>query len=145
MKKYILASTSPRRRELLKSMGIDFEIISPRYDENIINKIFNYKLVESIAENKALSVRKDIDFPAIIISADTVVINNDIVLGKPKDFDDALRMLKMLNNKTHKVVTSVCLIDTSLNKKLIKSETSEVTFNDLSIDDLKNYIYEFKP
>lgn len=145
MKKYILASTSPRRRELLKSAGISFEIMPPHYDENIINKIFSYQLVENIAENKALSVQRYINFPAIIISADTVVINNDIVLGKPKDFDDALRMLTALNNKTHKVVTSVCIIDTDTDKKLIKCETSEVTFNNIPIDDLKKYIYDFKP
>ena len=145
MKKYILASTSPRRRELLKKTGINFEIKAPNFDENIINKVFSYQLVENIAENKAISVKKDINYPAIIISADTVVINNDIILGKPKDFDDALRMLTSLNNKTHKVVTSVCIIDTSFNKKIIKSETSEVTFNNIPIDNLKKYIYEFKP
>jgi septum formation protein len=145
MKKYILASTSPRRRELLKTAGIDFEVQSPDFDENILNKTFSYKLVEDIAENKALSVQKKLNYPAVIISADTVVINNNIVLGKPKDFDDALKMLQALNGKTHKVVTSVCIIDNQNKKKLVKSETSEVTFNNLPITDLKNYINDFKP
>ena len=145
MKKFILASTSPRRRELLKNTGIDFEVKSPDFDENILNKQFSYNLVKNIAENKALSVKRKINYPAVIISADTVVINNDIILGKPKDFDDALNMLKALNNKTHKVVTSVCVIDTGTNKKIIKSETSEVTFNNVNENDLKSYINNFKP
>ncbi len=145
MKKYILASSSPRRRDLLKKAGYEFEIIKPDYDENILNKAFSYDLIENIAENKALSVKKTVSYPAVIISADTVVINNDIVMGKPKDFDDAMRMLTNLKGKTHKVVTAVCVIDTQSNKKLVKSETSEVTFNDVPLDEIKEYIYNFRP
>ena len=145
MKKYILASTSPRRRDLLKQAEIEFETQKPTYDENILNKSFSYELIEKIAENKGLSVAIMVNEPAIIISADTVVIYNNIVMGKPKDFDDAFRMLKLLNNKTHKVVTAVCLIDVETNKKIIKSETSEVTFTDIPIEEIKQYIYKFKP
>ncbi len=145
MKKIILASTSPRRREILKNTGIQFSIAAPEYDENILNKTFSYKLIESIAENKGESVLTKIKEPAIIISADTVVIYNKLVLGKPKDFDDAFRILSMLNGKTHKVVTAVCIIDNETDKKIIKSETSEVTFNNLSREDIKNYIGEYKP
>ena len=145
MKQIILASTSPRRQELLENLGILFRIVEPVYNENILNKAFDYKIVESVAENKGLSVIKQINFPAIVISADTVVINNNVILGKPKDFDDAFKMLSMLNGKTHKVVTSVCIIDNEIDKKIIKSETSEVTFNKISENDIKNYIYDFKP
>ncbi len=145
MKKIILASTSPRRRDLLKQAGYEFEIAAPEYDENILNKSFNYNLIENIAQNKGLSVAKKHNEPAIIISADTVVIYNNIVMGKPKDFDTALRMLSMLNNKTHKVVTSVCVIDVEKHKQIIKSETSEVTFNNMSKKELTDYIYGFKP
>ncbi len=145
MKQIILASTSPRRQELLENLGILFKIVEPDYNEDILNKAFDYKLVESVADNKGLSVIKQIKFPAIVISADTVVINNNVILGKPKDFDDAFKMLSMLNEKTHKVVTSVCIIDNEIDKKIIKSETSEVTFNKISENDIKNYIYDFKP
>ena len=145
MKQIILASTSPRRQELLENLGILFRIVEPDYNEDILNKAFDYKLVESVADNKGLSVIKQIKFPAIVISADTVVINNNVILGKPKDFDDAFKMLSMLNEKTHKVVTSVCIIDNEIDKKIIKSETSEVTFNKISENDIKNYIYDFKP
>lgn len=145
MKNIVLASTSPRRQELLENVGLVFDIIAPDYDENILNKSFSYELIENIAEKKGESVALKCDFPALIISADTVVIFNNIVLGKPRDFDDALKMLRMLNGQTHKVVTAVCIIDNEKNKKIIKSETSEVTFNNLSDDDLKNYIYDFQP
>ena len=145
MKQVILASTSPRRQELLENLGILFKTVEPVYNENILNKVFDYKLVESVAENKGVSVIKQINFPAIVISADTVVINNNVILGKPKDFDDAFKMLSMLNEKTHKVVTSVCIIDNEIDKKIIKSETSEVTFNKIPENDIKNYIYDFKP
>ena len=145
MKNFILASTSPRRQELLENLGLFFATASPDYDENISNKSFNYELIEEIAKNKGESVAKRVTNPAIIISADTVVIYDDIVLGKPKDFDNAFKMLKLLNGKTHKVVTAVCVIDNEKNKTIVKSETSEVTFNQISDEDIKNYIYDFQP
>lgn len=145
MKQIILASTSPRRQDLLENLGIVFGVVSPDYDESLLNKAFSYELIESIAENKGLSVQSKINIPAVIISADTVVVYNNVVLGKPKDFDDAFKMLTMLNGKTHKVVTAVCVIDTEKNKKIIKSVTSEVSFNLLKEDEIKNYIYDFQP
>lgn len=145
MKNFILASTSPRRQELLENLGLIFAIAAPDFDENILNKSFSYELIENIAQKKGESVEKMVNNPAIIISADTVVVYNDIVLGKPKDFDNAFKMLKLLNGKTHKVVTAVCVIDNEKNKKIIKSETSEVTFNQISDDELKSYIYDFQP
>ena len=145
MKQVILASSSPRRQELLENIGILFQVITPNYNEDILNKAFSYKLIESLAENKGISVLKQIKVPAIIISADTVVVYNNVVLGKPKDFDDAFKMLLMLNGQTHKVVTSICVIDSEYDKKIIKSETSEVTFNKISESEIKNYIYDFKP
>ncbi len=145
MKKIILATISPRRHLLLKNAGLIFESIPPDYNENMLNKYFSYEKIESIAENKALSVLNKIKEPSVIISADTVVVYNNIVLGKPKDFEDALRMLSLLNGNTHKVVTSVCVFDNEKNKKIIKSETSEVTFNILSKEEIKNYIFTYKP
>ncbi len=145
MKHIILASTSPRRQELLENLGLFFSIAAPDYDENILNKSFSYELIETVSDKKGESVVHKLKVPAIVISADTVVVNNGIILGKPKDFDDALKMLTNLNGKTHKVVTSVCVRDTETNKKIIKSETSEVTFNLLKEEEIKNYIYDFEP
>lgn len=145
MKNFILASTSPRRHDLLENLGLIFAVAAPEFDENILNKSFSYELVENVAEKKGDSVAKKVNNPAIIISADTVVVYNNIILGKPKDFDNAFKMLKLLNGETHKVVTSVCLIDNEKNKKIVKSETSEVTFSKVSDEELKKYIYDFQP
>lgn len=145
MKKYILGSTSPRRRELLKNIIDEFEIISPSYDEKISDKPFSYELIEETAEKKCLSISETMEDEAIIISADTVVIYDDVILGKPKSYEHALEMLTMLNGKTHKVVTSVCIIDTETNKKFVQSETSEVTFEQQEEDKLIYYIEHYKP
>ncbi len=145
MKKIILASTSPRRKELLSKIVSEFEIIKPDYDENVETKEFSYNLIEEIAQKKGLSVISKISCPALIISADTIVIYGSKILGKPKDFNEAKQMLTILNGKTHKVVTSVCIINNENNKKIIKSETSEVTFNNLKEEEIENYINEYKP
>lgn len=145
MKKYILASTSPRRKELLSQLGLSYEIIAPDYDESLINKVFSYEKIENIAENKCESVAKNINYPAVIISADTVVIYDNMVMGKPKDYEDAFNMLNLLNGNTHRVVTAVCVKDTEKNKKIIKSDTSEVTFNKVSENEISDYINTFKP
>jgi septum formation protein len=143
MKEIILASTSPRRKELLKKLNIEFTIKSPNCDENLLNKKFSYSLIEELALKKGMSVKNSLQQPAIIISADTVVVYEDLILGKPKDFDEAYKMLSLLNGKTHKVVTSVCVIEDD--KKIIKSDTSEVTFNLISKNDIQDYINKFSP
>ncbi len=145
MRKYILGSTSPRRKELLKKVGINFEVKPPSYEEHMENKVFTYELIKSLAENKCESVCNQINESAIVISADTVVVYEDKVLGKPQNFEDAYKMLKLLSGKTHKVVTAVCVTDTDTNKKIINTETSEVTFNKLQDDMIIKYINEYKP
>ena len=145
MEEIILASTSPRRKYLLESIGINLKIIKPNYDENIIAKSFSYKKIETIAERKCDSVIKLIKDNAIIISADTVVIFNNKVMGKPKSFEEAYKMLSTLNNKTHKVVTAICIKDNEKKRKIIKTETSEVSFNLVKERDIKRYIEEYKP
>ena len=145
MKKIILASSSPRRRRILTDMGLEFEVISPEYDENISRRAFSLEIIENTALNKALSILHKTDRNSAVISADTVVIYNSIIIGKPKDYDDAIRMLKMLSNKTHKVITALCLIDTETGRKIIKSDTSEVSFNELPPEMIKDYVLNFKP
>ena len=145
MKKYILASTSPRRKELLSQMGLLYEIVSPDYDESLINRYFSYEKIENIAENKCESVVNKINYPAIIISADTVVIYGNIVMGKPKNYEEAFKMLNLLNGNTHLVVTAVCVKDTENNKKIIKSDTSKVTFNKVEEKEISDYINNYMP
>ena len=145
MENIILASTSPRRRELLKEITENFEIVSPDYDEKICDKDFSYELIETTAKKKCESVVSSISKDSIVISADTVVVYNNKILGKPKDFNNALGMLEMLNGKTHKVVTSVCIANTKNNKIKVQSETSEVTFKNHTKEELIAYINDFKP
>lgn len=145
MKKLILASTSPRRKELLEKEGFIFDIMSPDFDESLVNRTFSYKKIENIARNKCESVAKKIKEPALIISADTVVIYENNVMGKPKNFDESFKMLSLLNGNTHKVVTAICIKDTEKNKIIIKSDTSEVTFNKKDENEIKDYINNFKP
>ena len=135
----------PRRKYLLEKIGITFKIVKPNYDESLIDKSFSYKKIEQIAEKKCDSVLEIITDSAIIISADTVVILNDKVMGKPKNYDEAYKMLSSLNNNIHKVVTAICIKDNEKNKKIIKSETSEVSFNLVEEKDIRKYIEEYKP
>ncbi len=145
MKKIILASTSPRRRELLKQAGFSFDICPPDYEEHMENKLFSYEFIKSIAENKGKSVIKTIKDSAAVISADTVVIYDNKILGKPKNYEEAYTMLTTLKGKSHKVVTAVCVIDHDSGKKIINTETSEVVFNNVADEEIKEYINNFKP
>lgn len=145
IRKIILASTSPRRVELLQSIGLNFETVSPQFDENMIGLKFSYEAIESIALSKGKSIKNNITSPALIISADTVVVFGSEVLGKPTSEEDAIKMVTKLNNSSHKVVTSIALIDSETNEETIESTTSVVTFNNLSKDDIHNYIKDFKP
>lgn len=145
-KKIILASNSPRRKEILKSLNINFEIIPSNYDEPINeNDIFSYQKIENIALNKAKSILNQIKTSSLIISADTVVVNDNKVLLKPKNQQNAFNILKSLSNKKHKVVTSVCLYETENNNYITYSSTTKVYFNELSDNQINNYILNFKP
>lgn len=142
--KLILASASPRRKEILSKAGYNFEVIPSDYDEKICGLNYSKELVENCAYNKALDVFKKVKGDYIIISADTVVVLNNKILGKPKDYDEAFNMLKELSDKTHFVATSVCLI--SSNNKILKdTELTYVTFRKLLDEEIENYLYTGKP
>ena len=145
MKKLVLASNSPRRKEILKKLYTDFEIIPSSYNEVLENNIFTYDKIENLAYSKALAVAKQIKFSAIVIGADTVVVLDNKVLGKPKNREDAFNMLRSLSGKEHFVVTSVCAIDTDNMRKKIISTTSYVEFEELSNELINYYLDNFKP
>lgn len=144
-KKIILASTSPRRKDILKKMGLEFKIVPSSYEEILENDDFEYEKIEVLAYHKALAVAKLIKNPALVIGADTVVVLENRILGKPKDEKDAKMMLKSLSGKIHFVVTSLCLIDTETKKEKISSVTSYVEFDNLSEIIINNYVETFKP
>lgn len=146
MKEIILASQSPRRKTLLKKIFDEFNIVEPLSDEYLANKVFSYEKIENIAESKALSVLSLVTtVSALIISADTVVVCDNEILGKPKDRDEAFLMLKNLSGKTHLVVSSVCIIDKETGNKQVASDTTEVEFEELSDEIINFYLDNFKP
>jgi len=139
----VLASNSPRRKEILLNAGFNLKIIPSNYDEKICGQVYSNALVENCAYNKALEVKNRIKENLIIIGADTVVVLDDMILGKPKDALEAFNMLKSLSNKTHFVATSICLIKDEI---VIKdTQKTNVTFRKLSDEEIRNYIKTKKP
>ena len=139
-KKLVLASASPRRRELLKSLNLKFEVIPSTAEEDIEGKEFCEDLIKGIALDKAKDVAQKISSPAIIIAADTVVVIDKNILGKPKDKKDAFRMLKMLSAKEHIVVSAIAIIDTEKQKTLVDIVKSSVKFREIEEEEINSYI-----
>ncbi|MCF0117686.1 MAG: septum formation protein Maf [Bacilli bacterium] len=138
---YILASSSPRRKELLHTLIDDFKIIPPNVDENIeVNDPTELPL--KLSTLKATNVFKD-NKDDIILASDTIVLIDNKILGKPKDNDEAYQMLKLLSNKEHKVITGYTLI--SKEKFVCRKITSTVIFNELSDDLINSYIASGSP
>ena len=136
-----LASKSPRRKDLLSREGIKFTVKSPDFDEPENFGLSPRKYVEYLAYNKAKSVLDKVG--GIVIGADTVVVLDGQVLGKPANESDAEFMLKALSNKTHEVITGYAVI--SSDKKVISSEVTSVTFNALSDEVIKSYVSTKSP
>ncbi|MBR6301742.1 septum formation protein Maf [bacterium] len=145
MGKIILGSSSPRRADILKKLKLDYEIIPSGYVEPHDQTDFSYSYVEDLAYNKALDVAKRVNEDALIIGADTIVVVDNKILGKPKDKQDAYDTLKMLSGRTHIVVTGVTVIKTPSLDTKIESETTYVTFENLSDEQIEYYIENFKP
>lgn len=143
--KIILASSSPRRADILKKHNIGFEIIPSPYVEDHSRTDFSYDFIENLAYNKAKAVVPLVNEPALIIGADTIVVLDGKILGKPNGYDGALEMLKNLSGKTHHVVTAIAIINSTTGDYKIKSTTSEVAFENLTDEQIKYYIDNFKP
>ncbi len=143
--KIILASSSPRRADILKKHNIGFEIIPSPYVEDHSRTDFSYDFIENLAYNKAKAVVPLVKKPSLIIGADTIVVLNGKILGKPSGYDGAFEMLKNLSGKTHHVVTAIAVVNSVDGKCKIKSTTSEVTFENLTDEQIKYYIDNFKP
>lgn len=143
--KIILASSSPRRADILKKLNIGFEIIPSPYVEDHTRTVFSYDFIENLAYNKAKAVVPLVKEPSLIIGADTVVVLDNEILGKPEGYDGAFKMLKKLSNRTHIVVTSIAVINTETTEVKKNSTTSEVTFANLTDEQIKYYIDNFKP
>lgn len=146
LKRYnvILASNSPRRRELLADLGIEFQVRTMSgIDESYPDSLPVLEIAEYISRKKALAYQAEMDSDELIITADTVVILGDEVLGKPTDNEDACRMLRELSGKTHKVVTGVTIVTAAATRSF--SAVSDVEFAPLSDEDIQYYVENYKP
>lgn len=142
MIKIILASNSPRRKELLSGLGVDFEVkVLKGVDESYPESLPTTDVAEYIAAEKAAAYTVKDD--ELLITADTVVIVGRDILGKPADAADACGMLRELSGKTHQVVTGVCLTTSKEQRRF--SVTTDVTFKQLSDAEINYYVDKYKP
>ncbi len=141
--KIVLASKSPRRKEILQNLGIDFDVITRDTDESSDIKD-PLKLVEYLSFIKGKAVYEDIkDKDTLVISSDTVVTLDGVILGKPKDVNDAKGMLKMLSGKSHEVVSGVTLMYNDV--VISEHEVTNVKFADLSDELIEKYVATLEP
>ena len=138
-KKLILASRSPRRQILLKQIGLQFEALESGVDENLEDIRVPVDHVTILSQRKALEIGKKID-DGFVIGADTIVVLDGKILGKPKDEKDAVKMLNTLSGRTHKVYTGFTILDRPSNKLHTAFEVTDVTFRKLSPDEIKQYV-----
>ena len=140
----ILASNSPRRRELLGGLDIDFEVkVLPDIEENYPENLNTQDIPVYIASEKAAAYKDLMSERDLIITADTVVVLGHEVLGKPVDLDDARRMLRELSGQTHQVITGVCLMTRQRQRSF--AVTTDVTFKVLSDDEIDYYVEKYQP
>ena len=143
-KKIILASASPRRKELLAGLCIDFEVDTRNNFEEVYSPDTPHeKIPEVLSEGKSYGFHRDLAGDEILITSDTLVLCGDHVMGKPHSREDAFNMLKLLSGRTHKVITAITLRD-SLRASTL-SDTAIVHFKNLSDSEICYYIDKFKP
>ncbi len=143
-KKIILASNSPRRRELLAALDIDFTIDTlTSFVETYPNDTPHEKVPELMSRGKSLGFHRPLDADEILVTSDTMVLCGKEILGKPSDRPDAVRMLKLLSGREHQVITAVTIRDFKREKTF--SVTSNVFFKQLSDEEIDYYIDTYKP
>ncbi|MDF2436291.1 MAG: septum formation inhibitor Maf [Bacteroidota bacterium] len=145
LKKYdfILASKSPRRQFLLKSLGLNFETHTKDVDESFPETLKAEEIPLYLSKKKAEAFDEELNDNTVVITADTIVWINGQVLNKPEDFDDAVRMLRMLSGNMHEVFTGVCLKSKEKTKTFFAR--TKVYFKPLSQSDIEYYIHNYKP
>ena len=142
--KIVLASNSPRRKELLAGLGMPFEVrVLDGIDESYPSELPVSEVALYIAGLKANAYRDSLAPDELIITADTVVIVNDEILGKPTDEADAVRMLRELSGCTHQVMTGVCLLTAEKERRF--AVTTDVTFKQLTDEEICHYVNSYKP
>jgi septum formation protein len=139
----ILASQSPRRKELVSGLNIPFEVLVREVDESFPEDMAAEEVPLFLSKLKATVFQNDIDDKTLVITADTVVIIDGEVLGKPNDFEHAFEMLRKLSGRKHVVITGVCI--TSETKQITFSSSTDVYFKDLTDNEISYYLANYKP
>jgi len=139
----VLASGSPRRQQFLRELDVNFEVRLKDIEEIYPDNLKGAEITDYLAVLKASGLDETLSENEILITSDTIVWHEEKALGKPRDYEDAFAMLQSLSGKTHEVITSVCI--KTLEEKVVFNETTKVTFNNLSDDEIKYYLDNYKP
>ena len=139
----VLASGSPRRQQFLRDLDANFEIRLKEVDEIYPDTLRAEEITDYLAELKAAALEESLSDNEILITSDTIVWHENKALGKPADKEDAFAMLKSLSGKTHEVITSVCIKNAGNSETF--NETTKVTFNPLTDEEIAYYLEEYKP
>lgn len=143
MNKIILASQSPRRRQLLEWAEIPFDVLVKETDEHYPPGLAEEDIAIYIAANKAFAVKDAAGPDQVILAADTIVVLGDAILGKPVHFEDAVSMLLALSGSVHKVITGVVILHG--NKEIRFADITEVEFHVLTLEQIEFYVNKYKP
>ncbi|NVK08838.1 MAG: septum formation protein Maf [Tenacibaculum sp.] len=139
----ILASNSPRRQELIKSLDIPFSIKTKEVEEIYPKELKHSEITDFLADLKATPFKKKLKENELLITSDTIVWINKRALGKPKNYKEAFQMLKEISNNKHEVITSICITSKSFQKTV--NDTTFVNFRELSDEEIDYYINTYKP
>jgi len=141
----LLASASPRRRDLLRNAGFDFEVQASNIVEEMKEGERPEEFARRAAREKALHVAAVSPGGSLVLGADTVVVIDGVTLGKPSDLEDAARMLRLLSGRTHQVHTGICLVRAPDEVKALEHETTLVTFRELDAAEIRAYVESGEP
>jgi septum formation protein len=139
----VLASQSPRRRELLKGLDLEFTTCSVDADESFPAELKGADAVQYICKAKADAYRPQLNDNTIAITADTVVILDDKIIGKPKSYEEAFSMIRSLSGRVHEVITAVCIFSKEKCEEFYAS--TEVHFSEIADEEIEYYINKYKP
>jgi septum formation protein len=142
--KIILASSSPRRKELLEGLGLTFHIHPSHVDESVPVTTPPAEVVKILALRKALSVASQFD-EGLVIGSDTIVVLGEIILGKPKDEDDAFSMLQRLQGNEHRVFSGIAVVDVASGKSVAAYQETKVIMRPLAPEEIRDYIATGEP
>jgi septum formation protein len=143
MQKIILASQSPRRKQLLEWAEVPFEVVVKETDESWPAGLATEEVAVHIARNKALAIQAEVEPDAVILAADTIVVLGNEIIGKPRDRDDALKILAALSGRQHKVITGVVIKKGS--SETAFADVTEVDFHPLTAEQIVFYVDKYQP